>query len=463
MCFRKRLTAVAALIAVVGATLIGSQVKIKENDIFSFGSQKKETIYFWYSDDSLTNYLNSAAIAFGEKEDARVIPVLVSDRAYLEDINRSGVKEEKQAPDAYLLKNDSLEKAYLAGLASVIADPLEICSTKNFPQTALSAVTYDNNIVAYPFSYETNVLVYNRDYVDLWCKQQEEREDAAQEAIQEVPEDEAQEMEEEQEGNESTPVSELISPEGIPLSIEGMLHFADTFDVPEGVDGVMKWDVSDIFYNYWFVGKYLIVGGETGDDDSCIAINTPETLECLETYQSLNQFFSIESDTVTYNSCIDDFMEGKIVFTLANSDLVKELQTAKEEGRVSFDFGFANIPQITGRLGSRSLSVTEGVVINGYSAHKQLANRFAAFLTGEYSGDLYDRTGRLSANKNAYGPGSDFQVFYNEYAHSVSLPKMMEIGNLWLQLEALFAKVWNGAEITPLLENMENQIATQTE
>ena len=37
----------------------------------------------------------------------------------------------------------------------------------------------------------------------------------------------------------------------------------------------------------------------------------------------------------------------------------------------------------------------------------------------------------------------------------------MEIGNLWLQLEALFAKVWSGEEVLPLLRELERQISTQ--
>ena len=52
-------------------------------------------------------------------------------------------------------------------------------------------------------------------------------------------------------------------------------------------------------------------------------------------------------------------------------------------------------------------------------------------------------------------------VFIDQYAESISLPKMMEIGNLWLQLEALFAKVWNGERVEPLVRELEEQIATQ--
>ena len=77
------------------------------------------------------------------------------------------------------------------------------------------------------------------------------------------------------------------------------MNIADTFDAPEGVEGVMKWDVNNIFYNYWIVGNYMIVGGDPGDDRNDININNPETIQCLEVYKALNQFFFIESDTVT--------------------------------------------------------------------------------------------------------------------------------------------------------------------
>lgn len=46
--------------------------------------------------------------------------------------------------------------------------------------------------------------------------------------------------------------------------MDDLLNIADTFDAPEGVEGVMKWDVNNIFYNYWIVGNYMIVGGDPG-------------------------------------------------------------------------------------------------------------------------------------------------------------------------------------------------------
>ena len=52
-------------------------------------------------------------------------------------------------------------------------------------------------------------------------------------------------------------------------------------------------------------------------------------------------------------------------------------------------------------------------------------------------------------------------IFADEYADSVSLPKMLETGNFWMQLEVLFSKVWNGADVTTLVEQLSETIAQQ--
>ena len=51
----------------------------------------------------------------------------------------------------------------------------------------------------------------------------------------------------------------------IPATIDDILTFANSYDAPEQVEAVFKWDVADIFYNYFFVGNYIDVGGPTGD------------------------------------------------------------------------------------------------------------------------------------------------------------------------------------------------------
>lgn len=109
------------------------------------------------------------------------------------------------------------------------------------------------------------------------------------------------------------------------------------------------------------------------------------------------------------------------------------------------------------------MSVTKTVAVNGYSDNKELANRFAAYLVTECADSLYERSGKVSANRNAELQNGPLQVFLLEYGESVPLPKMMETGNFWLQLERLFSSVWNGADVTAMVEELNSQILSQME
>ncbi len=53
--------------------------------------------------------------------------------------------------------------------------------------------------------------------------------------------------------------------------------------------------------------------------------------------------------------------------------------------------------------------------------------------------------------------GAD-QIYAIEYAGSVSLPKMMETENIWMQLEVMFSKVWEGGDIKNELITLDNNI-----
>ena len=149
------------------------------------------------------------------------------------------------------------------------------------------------------------------------------------------------------------------------------------------------------------------------------------------------------------------------MFTIGTTDVVKRLEEAKAEGSFAFEYGIASMPDVSTELKSRSLSVTNAVVVNGYSEHQELANKFAAYLVTEYADGLYERTGKVSANKNVNTDNGALQMFMAEYADSVSLPKMMETGNFWLQLEILFSKVWNGADVPTLVQELSDQIMSQ--
>lgn len=420
-------------------------------------SDNKDTIYFWYTDDNMTSFINSAAVAFGEERGVRVIPVLTSEGEYLEALNSASLYGE-QMPDVYLLGNDSLEKAYLAGLASETADEGKVMNTGVFPQAALNATSYHGKTIAYPLYFETTALVYNETYLEEWAQQQAVRElRTVVDADGEETVDDSIQVEEARRDE----LAQQYLAQGIPETVDDILSIADTFDVPEGVEGVMKWDVSDIFYNYWIAGYYMDVGGPAGDDETRLDIYNEETIQCLEVYKALNQFFSMESETISYESVIQDFIDGKIMFTVATTDVMKQLEAAKADGSFQFEYGISTMPEISDELKSASLSVTGSVVVNGYSNHRELANEFARYLVDDCAEDLYEKTGKIPAKTDTDAENGGIRIFKMEYADSVSMPKMMETGNLWLQMEVLFSKVWNGADVETLVSELDSQIASQ--
>ena len=158
---------------------------------------------------------------------------------------------------------------------------------------------------------------------------------------------------------------------------------------------------------------------------------------------------------------LQDFIDGKVVFTIVTTDAVKRLADAKEQGIFDFDYGMARLPDVSRELESRAMSVTSTVAVNGYSEHKELANRFAAYLVDECAETLYVRTGKLPAKWDANLDNGNLQIFRQEYADSVPLPKMMRTENFWLQLEGLFSKIWNGADVMELVTELAARIYLQ--
>lgn len=455
MNFRKRIIALG-LLAVFLLTAVyyahkGTLSAEKMKDALSI---PKETIHIWYTDEALTDYINCAAVNFNEQNDIRVVPVLTSGLEYLESINQASV-EEKEMPDLYILSNDALEKAYLAGLASEVVDADKICTTDNYPGTALKAVTYKDKIIGYPFYYETSVFLYNKTYIDEVAKTEIEAE--------------AEEVQTGEEQTEAAKEEKDVSQEAIndkietviPKTIDDILKFADEYDAPEAVEAVFKWNVSDIFYNYFFVGNYMIVGGDTGDNTDNIDIYNQNTIDCLQVYQSLNQFFSIDTKEVTYDSVLQDFMDGKIVFSVVTTDAIAKIEEAKKNGKFNFAYGVATLPDVSDELQSRSLSVTNAVVVNGYSEKKEIANQFAEFLANDSVADLYKDSGKVASKLDVPYENSIVTSTMDEYKKSIPMPKMIETSNYWVQLEIAFTKIWSGEDVNAQLKQLSEQIMTQ--
>ena len=461
-------------IILIACTLAGAFVYARsEQNVFedhSIFTKEKTTVRLWYTDDSLTPYLQSKAVAFSESnKSVRVEPVLVSGLEYLEAINKASVEDDNY-PDLYITTNDSLEKAYLAGLAMEIDSGEDYLDEEMFPLAAVNSVKYRNKYIAYPFYFETSSLIYNKTYLEDMAKEKVQSEmDAAEgEAAQAEADNASSEGSSTgssaEAASESTIDQEVIDEvvsESLPLTISDILGFAQSYNAPEQVEAVFKWDVTDIFYNYFFVGNYMNVGGSAGDDVSKIDIYNTDTISCMKIYQQLNQFFAIDAKEIDYDSITKDFIDGKIVFTVATTDILAKISQAKAAGECDFEFAVADMPGLTADYGTRTMSVTQCIVVNGLSNNYTAANQFARYLCNDNSGDIYTMAGKVAAHYGVKYGDKNLDTFVDVYNDSVPMPKTIETSNLWMELEIAFTKIWNGEDCNSTLKQVSESIMTQ--
>lgn len=265
MGLKKRLVSAALVLALLGAQMGIGYTAAKQNENMEPSVvNARETLYFWYTDDSLTDYLNSVSLDYYEDTDYKVVPVLRSGLEYLETIYEAS-RTEVEMPDMYVVSNDALEKAYLAGLASEVKENAAFVE-ENYPASARNAVSYRGKTVGCPFYFETSAFLFNKTYMQDLAKgilEQQSDYEAAEQAAEMIEitgsEEEAYEVlldmntsglsDEELEHKAEEKIGEII-----PATMDDILDFANEYDAPEQVEAVFKWDVSDIFIIILWLG-----------------------------------------------------------------------------------------------------------------------------------------------------------------------------------------------------------------
>lgn len=406
--------------------------------------EEEKPIVIWYTDPDIQSYVEEAASEFSAQHGLEVQSELVTEVDYIETICARSVAETMSGPDVYVASSALLEKATLAGLTTAIENAGASMEAE-YSQKAVQAVSYKGAIVARPFYIETCFLLYNNYYVDP-------------------------------------------TEEDAPHSIDDILAYAENFEsdaVTERVESIFKWNVADVIESYMFMGAYTDLGGASGDDKTQVSMDLDQIKSCMEYYQSLNEFFAIDADTVTSEEIIQEFIDGKIVFAIANVPMLAELGRAVEAGEipeyvttrtktneageeeteeVSYDpfYSIAPLPNLNGELSCRGLSVTNSVVVNPYSQNRDAAHACAKYLTEGKAAQLYEETGKIPAYRNLPGELTDgLNNVYQAYEDAAEVPKIMELSNIWLQLEVVLADIWRGADIEESLAGFSELLAAQ--
>lgn len=374
--------------------------------------KEPDKLTLWYTDEKLNAYLVEAAAEFEEEHYAEVTLQLVTAVDYIEHINTASISD-LGGPDLFITSSELLEKARLAGLTVENDSFSDRELEKYIPQKAQDAATCGGKLMAYPFYFETCFLLYNKNYTDA-----------------------------------------------APAAIDDILAYSDSFEgseETEKVETIFKWNVADIFYDFFFISNYVDLGGPTGDDREQVDLSAPEILRCLEYYQSLNEFFAIDADEVTTDSVLQEFIDGKIVYTIAKTDAIARL----DESEIAGSYGIAQVPDLTEELKTRGLSVTNSVVVNAYSKERELAKEFARYLTYDKADDLYSMANKMPVKLGVEYENEEMQILFAQYENSLEVPKLTDLSNYWIEMEIAFSNIWRGNDVSTEMETVTAKIQKQ--
>lgn len=432
----QRIIAALIVVLILGQMLTVGISRYQNTSEQPQASAEGVELTIWYTDAKLNDFMLEAAEEYKAETGIAVNAQLISAVDYIEKISDATFIEEN-GPDLFVAGSDLLQKALYAG---IVDDQVTYSEgeRENIPEKAFYAATCNGKLIGYPFYFESCFLLYNQYYAQDW-----------------------------------------------PRNIEQILEYADSFEtsaVTEKVQNIFKWDVSDIFYNYFFIGDYVELGGPYGDDKAQLKLSEGNVIESLKYYQSLNEFFAIDEETVHSEDVIQEFIDGKIVFTIAKTDAIARLEKAIADGEIpeyqvetvqdeagnevparevdSF-YGVGDIPNLNDELHTRGLSVTNSIVVNSYSPYRTYANDFAHYVSYEKAERLYEKTGKVSVCKNVIAGNENWERIMAQYDGSVEIPKIIEMSNYWILMEIAFANIWNGADIETEIEEVVQQVNMQ--
>ena len=398
----------AALVVFISGRLPGNEVE-DESLNNKRNEEKQEELIIWYYDSMYTDYLNAICEKYEDKHDIKVKAVKVSADGYLEAINAASANDEEY-PDLYILPEEMLEKAYLGGLAQINEHDKQY-SEDNFSSVALSSITYKNKKIAYPLSFDTCFLVYNKSYT-----------------------------------------------EAAPQTFDDIIKYAENFDgenFPE-VKTVIEWNASDILYNYGFVGAYMECGGINGDDSSVFDVTNDNVKKSLKYYTKLQEYFSIDMENITDKTIKTDFVKGKIVYTLAGMDYYKYF--SKKE----IDLGIAKFPDLNKELKAKSLASTNVVVVNPFSNNLRETEKLAMYMTYDNPEMVYELTGKLSPAFYEY-EDENLNTILACYGESAIMPKLMNALDYKQRLQITLNNIWSGGSIKENLNTLKDEMSMEIE
>lgn len=373
----------------------------------------------WYSYTGYETYLKEAAKRYEAKTGVKVRLTYMTTLDYLDKIHELSSKGE--GPDLFLMSEESLQNAILLGIVDQNFDD-KLLSISNYGEKALDSITYADKKYGYPLGFETSVMVTNMDYTNKVPNSFDEIKNYA---------DSFNNQQEDEETKEE----------------ESSVDYSKVTDI-------FKHDVNKILLNYGFLGAYMNVGGPYGDNSEVIDVNNSKAIAAGEYYYSIAEYFYTELSEISYDDIMNDFFDGKIVYTLATTDVIQRIAQSDMNVKLSV------FPKLSDTLNSKQASVTDIIMVNPYADMKDEANEFAKLLSYDMAEEMYDICGIISTRNIEY-ENENLNIFYDAYEMSTGFPKLMTTADYWLKVTNVMKNIWTGENVTEKLNELFESLDTR--
>lgn len=336
-------------------------------------------LIFWYEDETYAEFLDAAAKSYFARTGVKVALECQDTIDYVGDIYERTMQDDG-FPDVYLISGDNLEEAYLYGLVSVNKNGTE---NNGIAQNAIKASTYGEKYLGYPLSYNTCVFIYQSGYFETE-----------------------------------------------PQSIQAIIDYSDENEPGENVEYLLEWDVNDAFYDFPFISNSVIFEKTQAE---CMEVVYDEDLyeQDLAFFEGILESFSIDAETVSEENIVENFLEGKTLCAIVDTDSLHRLE--------GYSYSVMEIPDLNDSLEADSCAITDMLLVNEFSMQGDVAADFAKFVTVDMAAELYELSGHFSVIPSEE-PGKTENVAYQVYEASVLVPDSQDAKSFWVKLEETISK-----------------------
>ena len=199
---------------------------------------------------------------------------------------------------------------------------------------------------------------------------------------------------------------------------------------PENVQYLLEWDVNDAFFDFPFIANSVSF---VKDEAETMQVNYDENLynQDIEFFSQILESFSIDAASVTEESVISDFNEGKTLCAIIDSNSLSSIENENFEVR--------ELLSLNDTLQASSAAFTDLVIVNEFSEEKEKAADFAQYLTLTLSEQLHDFGGHYSV-KLSESADNDEKIAYQAYENAVPVPDSQDAREFWITLKETIAQ-----------------------